>query len=115
MAATDLGKVMVTPRGAFTEGVAYKVLDIVSYGGGSYVARRDTAGELPSDSGTWMQIAAKGEPGTKGDNGMTALTSGFFTLSGDPDGNLWAYYVDGDTPPAFEVDSGGNIYYIVPE
>ena len=40
--------------------------------------------------------------------------SGLFSLAGDEDGNLWAYYADGDTPPEFEVDENGNIYYVTP-
>lgn len=56
-----------------------------------------------------------GEQGPPGESGVVAPVSGMFTLSGDPEGNLWAYYADGSTPPAFEIDAGGNIYYITPD
>lgn len=56
----------------------------------------------------------KGEQGERGDSGVTIPISGLFTLSGDTDGNLWAFYADGSTPPAFETDIEGNIYYITP-
>ena len=55
-----------------------------------------------------------GPQGQRGDSGVTVPISGLFTLSGDADGNLYAYYADGSTPPSFEVDTSGNIYYITP-
>lgn len=51
----------------------------------------------------------------RGDSGVVVPISGLFTLSGDEDGNLYAYYADGSTPPQFEVDDTGNIYYITPD
>ena len=57
----------------------------------------------------------KGEKGDRGDSGIVTQITGLFTLSGDADGNLWAYYADGDNPPEFDVDDEGNIYYITPD
>lgn len=57
----------------------------------------------------------EGKQGPPGESGVTTPASGWFTLAGDDDGNLWAYYNDADTPPKFEVDEGGNIYYITPD
>ena len=60
----------------------------------------------------------KGDKGEKGDTGASGITvpaSGMFTLSGDTEGNLWAYYNDSDTAPTFETDTDGNIYYITPD
>lgn len=57
----------------------------------------------------------EGPEGPPGESGVVTPTSGWFTLAGDADGNLWAYYNDTDTPPKFEVDGAGNIYYITPE
>ena len=56
-----------------------------------------------------------GEKGERGDSGVTVPINGLFTLSGDAEGNLWAYYADGTTPPQFEVDEEGNIYYLTPD
>ena len=61
---------------------------------------------------------AQGPQGEKGDTGASGITvpaSGMFTLSGDTEGNLWAYYNDSDTAPTFETDTDGNIYYITPD
>ncbi len=53
----------------------------------------------------------KGDKGERGDNGVIAPISGFFILSVDDDGNLWAYSANGETIPDFEYDSTtGNLY-----
>lgn len=57
----------------------------------------------------------EGEQGPPGESGVVTPASGWFTLAGDADGNLWACYNDSDTPPKFEVDASGNIYYITPD
>lgn len=57
----------------------------------------------------------KGEKGDRGDSGVTVPIGGFFSLTGDADGNLYAYYADGSTAPSFETDSTGNIYYNTPD
>lgn len=69
------------------------------------IARRD-AGEFDGKTGP---------QGPPGENGIITQINGFFTLSGDADGNLWAYYADADNPPRFDVDDEGNIYYETPE
>lgn len=58
----------------------------------------------------------KGDKGEQGESGITVPVSGFFTLSGDEAGDLWAYYTDGSTPPSFEYDlETGDIYFNTPE
>ena len=72
MPNTVLGKVSCTPKGDYNEATAYVVLDIVAYGGGSYIALKDVQGITPSNDGVnWMQLAAPGEKGDKGDTGNT--------------------------------------------
>lgn len=55
--------------------------------------------------------------GPPGESGITALTSGMFTLALDPiTHNLYAYYPDADNPPAFEYEKEtGNLYYLFDE
>lgn len=49
--------------------------------------------------------------GAQGESGVMAVTSGFFSLTVDSDGNLYANTVDGDVAPTFEYDeSSGNLY-----
>ena len=71
--------------------------------------------EGPPNNRTFSFGIPRGERGEPGKDGVNISISGMFTLSGDEDGNLWAYYADGDTPPEFETDENGNIYYITPD
>lgn len=89
MPNTVLGKVACTPKGDYNEGAAYVVLDIVAYGGGSYMALKDVTGVTPSNDGlNWMRLAEKGSDGIDGTDGADGAT---FTPSVSPDGELsWA-------------------------
>ena len=72
----------------------------------------------PGGKGDPGDKGEKGDPGEKGDTGESGVivpVSGFFTLYGDSEGNLWCLYTDGSTGPQFEVDNEGNIYYITPD
>lgn len=54
-------------------------------------------------------VGPQGPQGPKGDKGDT-----IFQLEVDSDGNLYAIYQDGTTPPEFEFDSmTGNLYLVV--
>lgn len=61
----------------------------------------------------------KGDPGDKGDkgdpgeSGVTVPLAGFYTLSVDADGNLWAHSAAGGIVPDLEYDSAtGNLYFV---
>ena len=58
----------------------------------------------------------KGDKGDTGESGVTVPISGFFTMSVDDAGDLYAYYADGGEEPPFYYDpASGNLYYDVPE
>lgn len=94
------------------ENVNFTVQDMID--------RRDS-GEFDGekgDTGPQGPQGIQGPPGPqgeRGDSGVTVPISGLFVLSGDEEGNLWAYYTEGSTPPQFETDESGNIYYVIPE
>ena len=70
------------------------------------------------DKGEQGERGDKGDKGDKGDTGESGITTpinGFFTLSVDSDGNLWAHSADGGTMPEFEYDSTTGNLYIVQE
>ncbi len=47
---------------------------------------------------------------------MTVPSAGFFTLSVDAAGDLWALYADGTASPPVSYDAAtGNLYYEIPE
>jgi hypothetical protein len=57
-----------------------------------------------------------GETGPQGESGVTAPVNGFFTLSVDPDGNLYAHTAKDGTEPALEYDEEtGNLYFVTEE
>ncbi|MCI8420447.1 MAG: hypothetical protein HFF79_08110 [Oscillospiraceae bacterium] len=58
----------------------------------------------------------KGDKGDRGDSGIVVPASGLFTLSGDENGDLWAFYAEGSNPPSFDHnEETGEIFYITPE
>ena len=58
----------------------------------------------------------KGDKGDPGESGLQVATSGFFSMSVDESGNLYAYYAENDQAPPFDYDSStGNLYYEIPE
>lgn len=55
----------------------------------------------------------QGPKGDTGESGVTTQIAGFFTISVDSEGNLYANHSDGDYPPEFEYDTEtGNLYFI---
>lgn len=66
---------------------------------------------VSSASGT-TAADLKGPPG---ENGIIAPVNGFFTLSVDADGNLWANSADEGSPLEFEYDTETGDFYIIQE
>lgn len=65
------------------------------------------------DRGEKGEKGDKGDKGDPGENGITAPVSGFFTLSVDAEGNLWAYSVPDGPSVDFEYDTvTGNLYVV---
>lgn len=72
MATTvNLGKVMVTPKGTYSPTTSYEWLDIVTYGGSSYVVLQDVIGVTPTEGEYYTLIASKGDRGATGAQGDT--------------------------------------------
>lgn len=70
MATTvNLGKVSVTPKGAYSPSTAYSRLDITNYGGSAFIALTDVQGITPVDGDKWRLLVSKGDKGDKGDKG----------------------------------------------
>lgn len=59
---TDLGKVMVVPKGAYNANTTYEILDLVTYNGSSYIALKNTKGNVPTNT-TYWQLHGQGYPG----------------------------------------------------
>lgn len=50
----DLGKVLIIPKGEYEETTNYSELDLVTYQGSSYLAKKPTLGHLPTDTEYWQ-------------------------------------------------------------
>lgn len=69
MATKILGKVALTPKGEYSNATTYQSLDLITYNGGSYLALKETTGNLPTNNEYWQLIAEKGQDGEKGETG----------------------------------------------
>ena len=63
MPRTILGKVSLTPKGEYSPDTAYTALDVVNYGGSSWMALKDVTGVAPAEGENWMLLAQKGDQG----------------------------------------------------
>lgn len=80
------GKVAITPKGTFENGKVYEKLDSVEYNGTLYIAKKASAGILPTDTEYWMlAVDLTGKMDTTGDsqNNIVTFTSADVT---DPTG-----------------------------
>lgn len=70
MAKEKVGKVSVTPKGEWASGTTYEALDIVRYGGNSWLARQETSIE-PIEGESWQRITELTSDGIKAALGYT--------------------------------------------
>lgn len=69
----NLGKVALTPRGVYAPGSSYEKLDIVTYGGSSWLCLQDVQGVTPTAGVYWMQLTSKGDTGATGQAATVAV------------------------------------------
>lgn len=78
MSTTVLGKVSITPKGAWSASTSYEPLDVVSYGGSAFLARRANSNVTPVEGDDWQMIAEKATIGnllqTTGDSTEDAMS-----------------------------------------
>lgn len=77
---------------------------------GATGAKGETGPQGPQ--GIQGQVGPQGPKGDRGDSGVTVAANGFFTFSGDSNGDMWCYY-SGGTAPEFDVTDNGDIYIIL--
>lgn len=88
-------------RGAYDNGTAYVLGDVVYYQGSSYIAYQATTGNLPTNTSFWYVLANKGDTGAQGLKGDTG-NQGTQGVKGDTgstgsQGSQGATGVKGDT------------------
>lgn len=98
MAQSNLGKVMLTPRGNYSAGATYNMLDFVLYGGASFVAlENDLRGVTPSAaSPSWQLLAAAAEEITVVSQEVEYAAQAAADYTGDPPESGWS----SEIPPA---------------
>lgn len=64
MAKTNLGKVGLTPKKAYSASITYERLDFVTAGDSSYVSLQDNNLGHPVTDGAWWQVLASGAAST---------------------------------------------------
>lgn len=78
---TNIGKVSLTPRGAYSQSATYEALDIVTYNGSSYMVLQSVTGVTPPNATYYQLIAKKGDAGSNGQSPTIAV--GTVSTSGD--------------------------------
>ena len=108
MSTTILGKVSMTPKGAWNAGTSYEPLDVVSYGGSAFLARRANSNVTPVESDDWQMIAEKATIGnllqTTGDStedamSQKAATDSFALKEDKVDKSAIGYRTTGEVVP----------------
>ena len=74
----NIGKVAMTPKGAYNSSTTYAPLDIVTHNGSSYVVLQSVTGVTPPSSAYYQLIASKGDSGADGVN--PTVTAGTATM-----------------------------------
>lgn len=97
---------------------AYR-LRIVS-AGGEIITPNLIGPSGPSGESAYETAVRNGFSGTETEwletlKGENSGAAGLFCFECDEQGNLWMYYNDRPVSGCFELDSSGNIYYVIPE
>ena len=64
MATVNLGSIKFNWKGTYAGATAYKVDDVVSYNGSSYICIQASTGNLPTDTAYFEQMSSAGTDGT---------------------------------------------------
>ena len=115
MPTQTLGKVKLTPRGAYDPAATYVPLDIVSYGGGSYCVLKNVTGVTPTGDDVNYQLLA--ESGTDGKSPQISASKTWLVWDADAGEYVdtgvsaaGAKGEDGDPGKAPIIGSNGNWY-----
>ena len=74
----NLGKVSLTPRGAYNATTTYEQLDVVTYNGSGYIVLQSVTGVVPPNPTYYQVIASKGDSGA--DGSAATATAGSITM-----------------------------------
>lgn len=103
MTTTLLGKVVITPGGAYDSDTAYDSMTAITYGGSSYLTLQPVQGVAPLDDGVNYQSLAQG--------GSIAIAT--FNVN-KATGELVMNAPDAYTGPQFSIDASGHLEVNLP-
>ena len=75
MAKKTLGRIFPVPEGEYSASKTYKELSIVTYNGNSYICKKQSSGNEPTNTTYWQLMASKGEKGNPGADGSSTTVS----------------------------------------
>lgn len=112
MPTTNLGKVTIVSKGAYSASVTYEKLDVATYNGSSYIALKTTKGNAPTNTSYWSLLAQKGDKGDQGIQGIKGDTGEGVPEGGDS-GHIVVRNLNGNTweNPAFVKPDLTEEYY----
>ena len=73
MAKKTLGRIFPVPEGTYSASKTYKELSIVTYNGNSYICKKQSSGNEPTNTTYWQLMASKGEQGIQGIQGIQGV------------------------------------------
>ena len=90
--SADAGRIMPLPKGAWNSATQYEMLDMVSYNGSMYIAKRSNTNVTPVEGADW-QLASQGATGAlvssfNGRTGAVVPASGDYDLDDMGDSNI---------------------------
>ena len=71
------GRVLIIPKGDYSAEASYEMLDLVSYNGSSYIAKKPTTGNLPTNTTYWQLNAYGGSAANLAGNFATLETTDY--------------------------------------
>ncbi len=79
--SVSAGRILPIPRGAYVAGTTYEMLDMVSYEGNGYIAKRQNRNVTPGENADWMLFASGGSVFSfKGRSGAIVPTDGDYSI-----------------------------------
>ncbi|MEH3121986.1 MAG: hypothetical protein PGN16_08410 [Sphingomonas phyllosphaerae] len=90
-------------RGLFDPDASYRAMDVVSFNGSEWRAKRDDPGELPGDG--WMLSASRGKRGDRGERGPQGADG----ERGKDGASILAAFVDEDMQLTITRDDGTEV------
>ena len=75
MSTQIIGKVTINPCGNYNSSTQYSILDLVTYGGSSYLAKKNVKNITPENNNYWQLVSVGGANAPQLTNGILSWPS----------------------------------------